>query len=401
VPATIEAALNRVSQLGVEVTPGTPVAAHRRLLSMGLPFTKQIAVQSFRPPGFKYTVGHALTRKWSSGSVGDGSAAAYSEIPYLLASLMAKPAIRRTLGSVVAPRTTLLRLGDFYRDAAGTAIYKVTTAGTTAGVEPSADYLAANTVGETVTDGSAVLTNAGVHPSPATEWIFDTSTYDRDDIQTYTVETGNRISGRAYQVAHAFFTGATLSWGRAGEVGIEGALLGEAPVDHVLTAEEDLDESPLIPATPGELNVYMDDDPDEIGTTFLDGNFSGNVALTDKLSHVWFTGRQYNGPAASVESPPDATFELVQADGTEVDDAVAALEAGQQKYFEMDFLGPEIAAGINNRMQFRVCGKINDNVDFDEEQNVYAATIPFEMEHSPDWGRAMQVRVVTALANLT
>lgn len=392
-PEVLQAQLNQISQIGVEETPGEMVAATRRLQSMGLPINPQRNVQSFMPPGFKFATTSASTQEWAEGSVGDGGGVAYNEIHYPLASLLSVAEFVEIQRDPWAAATAVEQ-GDYIL--ADNTIWRAAAAGQTGAAEP--DWSTAPSVGDQVADGNLAWTHAGAHV-PAFEAVFDISTYDRDDVQTYTVETGDRVSGRTYRAGFGFFTGFTLESSRAGEVTLEGDFLCSAREKHELTAEG-VRESALIPATPAHLNVYMDRTPEEIGATQLDGNFTSTLAIADRAQHVWLHGRQYNGPAGRVETPPDATCELVQADGEEVDDMVAALKAGQKRYFRYNFEGPEIAPGVNHLLDWDCAAQIGDSESFDEEDGVYAATVPFQIQHSGDWGRATRVRVVSTLAGL-
>lgn len=392
-PEVIVAQLNQISQLGVEEAPGELVEATRRLQSMGLPISPQRTVQSSQPPGFKFATTSYTTQKWSEGSTGDGSGMAYNEIAYPLASLLSKPVISE-IERDPWTATTAVEQGDYIL--AENTIWRADAAGQTGAAEP--DWNTAMAIGEQVADGNLAWINSGPHV-PAYEMLFNIDTYDRDDVQTYTIETGDRISGRTYRAGHAFFTGLTIESARAGEMSIEGSLLANARKSHELTTAG-IREDELVPSTPAHLNVYMDETPEELGVTQLDGNFTSTYAISDRAQHVWFHGRQYDGPAGRVETPPDATCELVQADGEEVDDMIAALEKGEKRFFRFNYEGPEIAAGINHTIDWDCASMIGDSESFDEEEGVHAATVPFQIQHSGDWGRATQVRVVSTLAAL-
>lgn len=395
-PSTIISELNQISQIALEATPGTPVAATRRLQSLGLPINPQEDIEVIEPPGAKFATQTAINREWSEGEVGDGSGVAYNEIAYPLASLLSLPVVTR-IGSQAIDRAASYSPGAF-RNTSGT-VWKATQtgSGTTAGAAPA--FPANPAPGTNVTDGTVTWTAVAPAPLDAWEMIFDIATWNRDTVATYTIETGDRLTGRSYRAAHAFFTGLTLNSARGGSVGISGNLLANAFEDFALTSAG-VDEDEIVPATPAHLNVYMDDLHTALGSTLLDGNFSAEVGLGDRANHVWWHGRQRRGPAGRVEVRPDATAELVQADGEEVDDMVAALRKGEKKFFRLEFKGPEIALGLNHLLEWDFSGQIGDNRSLGDEDGVRAVTVPFRVLHSAAWGRAMKARVISTLPAL-
>lgn len=397
-PTVIQAAQSQVSQIGVETTPGVAVAATRRLNSMGVALSPNSEVQTIRPPGFKFDTASYQTREWSEGSIAGDASVAYNEIAYPLASLLSTPTITPVIGTHAL--STAFAKGAYMR--LNGVLYKATTGGTTAATAPAFN----TAVGATTTDGTVVWTSAGPVSSTlqAYKMVFDISTFDRDTRQTYTVETGDRDSDRGYRAANAFFSGMTLNSGRGDTVSVDGDLLCNARSSFDLTPAASVTDTQIIPASPAHLNIYMDNSAAALGTTLLDGNMTAEVGLGDRASHVWFHGRNYSGPAGSVETPLDATFELTQADGEEVDAMVASLNSGEKKFFRLNFEGPIIGgsgtAALHHVLDWDVCGNIGDSPSWDEEDDVWAATVPFAMQHDGVWNRATEVTVVSTLAAL-
>lgn len=76
-------------QIGIESTPGTAVAANKKLLSMGITPQPRTEADTFRAMGNKYPSFVALNKEWSELSI-DGKLT-YNEILYALASLLSQP----------------------------------------------------------------------------------------------------------------------------------------------------------------------------------------------------------------------------------------------------------------------------------------------------------------------
>ncbi len=78
--------ISQAVQIGVEATPGTAVAASKRLGSVGFQIGAQIDTSAQRPTGQKYANLHVLNREWSEADI-EGSPV-YDEMQYLFSSLI-------------------------------------------------------------------------------------------------------------------------------------------------------------------------------------------------------------------------------------------------------------------------------------------------------------------------
>ena len=73
-------------QIGVESTPGTPVAATKRLQSIGIEPSVSVETSPFRPIGSKFNALSTLGKEWVEASItGRGT---YTELQYALSSVM-------------------------------------------------------------------------------------------------------------------------------------------------------------------------------------------------------------------------------------------------------------------------------------------------------------------------
>lgn len=83
------ATIQQVSQIGVETSPGTNVAAAIRLPATSIKLGINADVKSFRAEGTKYAGIAALGKEWVVGDI--AGLACYSDLFYLLAGIMCKP----------------------------------------------------------------------------------------------------------------------------------------------------------------------------------------------------------------------------------------------------------------------------------------------------------------------
>lgn len=79
-------ALNQTIQIGVESTPGTPVAASKRMQSWGIEPNVETEHDQFRPAGWKYVALTSMGKEWVTAPItGRGT---YTELVYLLSSVI-------------------------------------------------------------------------------------------------------------------------------------------------------------------------------------------------------------------------------------------------------------------------------------------------------------------------
>lgn len=78
--------LNQNIQIGVEATPGTAVAAAKRLQSIGIEPSVSVETSQFRPIGSKFNALSTLGKEWVEASL--TGRATYTEIVYALSSVI-------------------------------------------------------------------------------------------------------------------------------------------------------------------------------------------------------------------------------------------------------------------------------------------------------------------------
>lgn len=83
--------ISQAVQIGVETTPGTAVAANKRLGSIGFNLAPKVEINAQRPIGQKYANLQILGKEWSEASL--EGAPAYTELPYIFSSLMSAATI--------------------------------------------------------------------------------------------------------------------------------------------------------------------------------------------------------------------------------------------------------------------------------------------------------------------
>lgn len=93
----------QVAQVGVESTPGTSVAANKLFLATGISPAVKVDMQRFRPMGQKLPTVLVPGKEWVEAKI-DGSGS-YTELTYLLASLLTDPGAPTTVDTTARKYT--------------------------------------------------------------------------------------------------------------------------------------------------------------------------------------------------------------------------------------------------------------------------------------------------------
>jgi len=93
----------QVTQIGVESTPGTGVAANKLFLATGISPAIKVDMQRFRPMGQKFPTVLVPGKEWVEAKI-DGSGS-YTELTYLLASLLTDPGAPTTVDTTAKKYT--------------------------------------------------------------------------------------------------------------------------------------------------------------------------------------------------------------------------------------------------------------------------------------------------------
>lgn len=88
--------LNQNVQIGVETTPGTPVAATKRLQSIGIEPSITVEKDNFRPIGSKFNALSTLGKEWAEAAI--TGRATYTELQYVLSSVVNTPVVTTSSG---------------------------------------------------------------------------------------------------------------------------------------------------------------------------------------------------------------------------------------------------------------------------------------------------------------
>lgn len=329
------------TQIGLEDTPGTAIAAAKVLQSLSVALSPSVESTPFRPRGYKYPTVVAANREWSTGDL--EGVPTYDEVVYPLASVFGKPE---------AP----VQIMD------------------------------------------------GEDPTGAFMWTFQTNSNAPDSPATFTVEQGD--ANHVARATFVTFTDFGLAFSR-GEVGVSGSVIGTA-LDRTgaLTVGATAVATDLVPILPGQVCVYVSEDPETLGdvSTHLPTVVSVEPSVGGKFGPVWFLNCLVNGFSDVVEqAEPDFTLDLVAEANAAGMSWADLFRTGATRFVRIEATGPQIAAGVegsNYRLTWDLAVKVQEPGTYSDEDGVYAVGPTLVVVHDAAWGMASRIEVVNTVPSL-
>lgn len=113
--------ITQIVQIGPEVTPGTPVAATRKLSSVAINLSPDGNINTYRASGNKFPSIAALGKEWTGGDI--EGAPTYTELMYLLSGILGAPTTTDTAGGAPYTHRWDIKTSDVQEPQAFTAEY--------------------------------------------------------------------------------------------------------------------------------------------------------------------------------------------------------------------------------------------------------------------------------------
>lgn len=242
--------------------------------------------------------------------------------------------------------------------------------------------------------GTPVITPDGT----AYRYAWDVLSTAPDSPKTLTIEKGD--ANRAWKAAYGLIGELSMEYTREG-ISLDGSGMARLLTDGVtMTAAPT--ELELVPCLPTEVSVYLDDTDGDLGTTKLLRALMASWSLGgDRYMGVWPLDAAQTSFAAHVEGDPDATAALRMASDAVGMSLLPVMRAGSTKFLRIQNIGPVIGAGPETyELTVDLAVKVNDMLEFSDEDGLYAVEYPFEIVHDATWGKALHVELVTTAATL-
>lgn len=324
-------------QIGVEVTPGTAVAATKRLGSMGFNMGPQTEFTALRPIGQKYASLQILGKEWAEADL-EGSPV-YTELPYAFASFINSPSVSQVMDGATptgafqwtfqsntygddSPKTFTVEQGSSFRAhrVSNCILTEYSMEWSREEIELSGTWLArAIEDGITLTANPTMLPQIPVKPA-------DLSVYLDDDAASLGTTKMTRVLKGEFTVEDRF---APLWVVDAEQASFVNTVEGEPTVEFVMTQMADAQAMANLVAMRGGVTKFL------------------------RLEGV--------GPVIYTPGTGDP---------------------------------------IRHRMTLDFAGQVSDVSSFDDEDGVYAIEWTFSAVHDPTWGKAFMASVITTTAAL-
>jgi hypothetical protein len=420
------------TQIGVEATPGTAVAATKQLQATSFEPAIHTEVTAFRPAGVKFSTLASLNKEWAGAGL--SGQMSFSDLVYLLSGVLCQAtpvqqggaaaykwtfAPQHALGDTV--KTFSVEYGDYAqaeRFAYG-IVNDLTLAFTRDACEISGEMLG-RAVATGITKSGNEIQTLAITGSP-TGGSF-TITY-----------SGQTTGAIAYNAAAAAVQAAmeALSNIGAGNVACAGGplpgtavaiefrgALRQTDVPAITTTNSftggtgpsttitetvkgvALTQIAAVPVMPTMVDIYMDTAYGSLGGTKLTRVFSAEVSIPNRLGPVWALNSAVSGFAAHVENAIEATLNLtLEADATGMG-LVAVMRTGATRFARIEATGAIIEGAYPYKATIDLAVKVQDVEPFEDADGVYAYGLSFAVVQDVAWGKAMQVEVTNTLAAL-
>jgi hypothetical protein len=407
-------------QIAPEVTPGTQVAASKRILAWDIDVDPIEPTELVRPQGQKVATGMVLGKPHTEASI--KGALCYNSVNYLLSSILQAATISTpsqngvftvTLGAPSAGTFTLTFNGQTTSALAYTATgatvqtallllstvgagnatvtggaggpYTVTLAGALLGSQ-----LAVTGSGAGLTGGTFGITTTAA--SAARRWLYNLTQSDVDTLKSYTIQKGSSVNAASFGYAQA--TDMEWNFSRT-TVGLTAKMLGQILTDGITMTSTPTDIA-LQPVSVPEISVWAG--TSVLGLARLDNVQTCKVGWKDRVKPAFYLDDQQTSYTAPVENELDMMATLKVMQNTAANAYLTALRAKTYGYLRIMMVGQNIESGYPYRIRLTTPYQVR-NPKRGESESVYTGDYDFQFVYNAA-GVGIEVVVDCALTAL-
>lgn len=365
-------------QLGPETTPGTVVAATKKLLGFQMAAKPKVPSEVVFPQGQIGADDLVLGKDWSEADI--KGMLCYNDLVYLLGSLLLTVAPTTPANNEVWTVTLGTQSSGTFKltyggQQTGTIAYNATAATVLTALQALSSIGATNAVTVTgavggpytitfpqgmapitavTADFTALTTpgNASIASTAATNtrrWTFLPSQTQADTNKTFTVENGV-LGVEGSQFAYGFCSELeiTLPNPESGKaITLSGKWMGQRMVDG-FTMTAALPEVAIVAASPAELTWYLSND--NITYTSLARALEGKISIKNRWKTVMTQIAADTSFSTVVQQRPQVDAQITMEQDATGDQAMTDLRARTKKYLKMVLKGQLVEAGYSNRL---------------------------------------------------
>lgn len=157
------------------------------------------------------------------------------------------------------------------------------------------------------------------------------------------------------------------------------------------------------PILRGQINVYLDDAFEDIGTTKITDAAQERFTLGDKWMPYWAHNTDFTSFKTVTELPPELTFAVKSQHNQQSQGILDDVDAGGRKYLRIEAVGEQIALDGSDPVfeMVRIDAAVEHTQPEDvEEQSTYAFDYVFQGLDDEDLGGAYTIEVINLLDTL-
>lgn len=418
-------------RIAKETTPGTAVAANRRLKGMNLTLNEQVDFGEHRPAGEKLTSEHPVLAEHAEGSIEEAELN-YDEIGIPLSSVIAKPV---TSNPATGVYEHIFQPNRLLKDDIQTFSYECGEVGENG---EKANFLFFNSLDfgfgnrENRMGGTVMARQllGGQTLSPGTN--------EQQTITFSASPTGGTLKLRFRGAESAAITGSgsmasaietaleALSPIGSGGVSVSGSGtsytvtfqgdLAGLQLDALEVADNSLTpsatitiaegtaggfaEHSIIPCLPAHWQAFLADSYGDLAAGQIALCFEAGFSISGRAQQVWAADRSAGtGPLAIAEQPLDVSMTLNGETNGEINDLFTKARANQTVFARIGAEGPLITGtSTNHSLEIDGPFKVVSIDPYGDEQGVYAKGFGLKPVFDADLGRSFRVKLVNGVS---
>lgn len=428
--------INDVAQIGFETTPGTAVAATKRISAASISATAHIETKQYKAKGYRFHTVNTVDKEWTEITLAS-SPICYDELPFILKALFGSPTITTPGGGTNtrqhawSPSTTApLNAATFTLEQgspteAERAVGCQFTGLTFAFDRNNGASFSGKGIGMKLTPGVQLSTNAtytltaAASPPTAGNYTLTVNGVTTANIAfgatpaavqtalealagvgvgqvvvtlatlgpttatantTYTIEFRGLLAGQAVTVTGTF-TGLTPS----NSITVPAGAVGSTPTSL-----------PLVPVEMTDVSIYVDPTAAGLGTTKEVRPHHVTVEMADLYGPYWVINSANTSYVANVEIEPKTTVTLVAQKNSAGIAYLTKAEVGTRSFMRVEAIGNIIEAALTYRLRLDVAFDVT-GVNFGADQGVDTIEITGVLMHDTTWGKAITFEVRNTL----